>query len=71
MRQEFMTYAFLSEKDREVNALPALDASVEELDVFWNAVYAARGEQPETLALPKPGALRGDAPLSNPEKEIK
>jgi hypothetical protein len=30
-----------------------------------------RGEQPETSALPKPGALRGDVPLSSPDKEIK
>lgn len=30
-----------------------------------------RGEQPETLALPKHGALRGDVPLSSSAKEIK
>ena len=31
----------------------------------------ARGEQPETLALPKRRALRGDAPLSRISAEVK
>jgi hypothetical protein len=34
-------------------------------------LIVARGEQPETLALPKRRALRGDAPLSKAPAEVK
>lgn len=32
-------------------------------------LYFSGGEQPETLAWPKPGALRGDTPLSRAERK--
>jgi hypothetical protein len=74
MRQEFIEYAFLTDAEREVIAFPSIDATVEELQIFWSAVdvaKAARGEQPESSAVPNPGALRGDIHLSSLEKEIK
>lgn len=67
MRTEFIEYAFLSDQEREAIALPGPDAGVNEYKVFWsavNAMKAARGEQPDSLALPNAGALRGDVPLS-------
>lgn len=68
MRQEFLTYASLSPEERDRISLPSLDAGEQELGIFWNGIAAIRGEQPDSLALPNAGALRGDVPLSSTER---
>jgi len=70
MRQEFLEFALLSPEQKEIISLPTLDASVEELDIFRSA-NEVRGEQPVEAIHSLPGALRGDVPLSSPDKEIK
>ncbi|MBA3758314.1 hypothetical protein H0X10_01640 [Candidatus Saccharibacteria bacterium] len=72
MRQEYIEYALLEEVEREMVTLPSLDATVDELQVFWSSldtVRAARGEQPDSLALTNAGALRGDVPFSSGNQE--
>lgn len=71
MRTEFVEYAFLSPEQRDAIVFPTLDASTSELAVFWNAINTTkmgRGEQPDEVALPLAGALRGDVPLSSTER---
>jgi hypothetical protein len=38
MRTEFLQYAMLTDEERTQVALPALDASVEEYQLFWGAI---------------------------------
>ncbi len=64
MREEFITYASLNDAERDAIALPPLDATSEELALFWNAVNQIRDEQPDSSAMLNAGAMRGEAPFS-------
>lgn len=68
MRQEYLTYAYLTAEERDKVFLPPLDASEQELAIFWGGIKAIKGEQPDSLALPDDGALSGSAPLSITER---
>lgn len=51
----------------EVSPTPGLVTSKVELVLFYDAMKAIRGEQPDGPALPVDGALREDIPLSGTE----
>lgn len=65
MRQEFLTYASLSPRERDRISLPSLDAGEQELGIFWNSTTTIRGEQPDNLTLPNADALREYVTLSS------
>ncbi|MDQ2973119.1 MAG: hypothetical protein M3Q79_01385 [bacterium] len=48
-----------------------LGGTPKEVDTFINELDIDRGEQPDGQAMPADGALRGDVPHSNPDKENK
>lgn len=48
-----------------------LGGTPEEAEALMEELDTSRGEQPDGQALPADGALRGDTPLSNPDKENK
>jgi hypothetical protein len=66
----FEEFAQGSATERRAFGLDPLNDS--ELRASWgllNNEIAARGEQPDSLALPNAGALRGDVPLSSSNRE--
>jgi len=70
--EKFEEWAFLTpEKLIEFDAVAAQHSATNEPDYKNWGNLTLKGEQPEDSAVPNPGALRGDYPLSSLEKEIK